>query len=190
MQVCAPVSHLSYFEILFAPSTTPATGFAPGVVTALPEQTEEKAYTAQDSLRLEIPRLGINAAVVSVPLANGIWDVSWLADQIGWLDGTAFPTLGGNSVLTAHVYDSNGLPGPFVNLDQMRVGDRIIVHAFDEAFVYEVRLIQQVKPDAIKSILKHEQTPWITLVTCRGYDEATDSYRYRVVVRAVQVEIR
>jgi hypothetical protein len=34
-------------------------------------------------------------------------------------------------------------------------------------------------------MLKHQEQPWITLVTCRGYDESTNSYAYRVLVRAV-----
>jgi len=39
-------------------------------------------------------------------------------------------------------------------------------------------------------MLKHEELPWVTLVTCRGYDEASNSYRYRVLVRAVLVEVK
>jgi len=29
----------------------------------------------------------------------------------------------------------------------------------------------------------------VTLITCTGYDDATNTYQYRVVVRAVQVSI-
>jgi sortase (surface protein transpeptidase) len=38
--------------------------------------------------------------------------------------------------------------------------------------------------------LKHEELPWVTLVTCRGYDEATGTYKYRVLVRAELVEVK
>jgi hypothetical protein len=33
-------------------------------------------------------------------------------------------------------------------------------------------------------------TSHMSLVTCRGYDEASNSYRYRVLVRAVLVEVK
>ena len=39
------------------------------------------------------------------------------------------------------------------------------------------------------AMMKHQELPWITLVTCRGYDEASNSYKYRVLVRAVLVEV-
>ena len=38
------------------------------------------------------------------------------------LAGTAFPSWNGNSVLAGHVYDANGLPGVFSNLDQLEMG--------------------------------------------------------------------
>jgi len=37
------------------------------------------------------------------------------------------------------------------------------------------------------SILKHEEKPWLTLVTCKDYDEKTNTYRKRVIVRAVLI---
>jgi hypothetical protein len=39
-------------------------------------------------------------------------------------------------------------------------------------------------------MMKHEELPWVTLVTCRGYDVTSNSYLYRVLVRAVLVEVR
>jgi sortase (surface protein transpeptidase) len=39
------------------------------------------------------------------------------------------------------------------------------------------------------SIFRHEERPWLTLLTCGGYDEASGEYRYRIVVRAVLLSI-
>jgi sortase (surface protein transpeptidase) len=39
-------------------------------------------------------------------------------------------------------------------------------------------------------MMKHEDKSWVTLVTCQGYDEATDAYKYRILVRAVLVEVK
>ena len=168
-------------------SSLPATGFAPKVVTELPAQPRELTYAATDIL-LEIPSLGIKLPVVGVPKKNGAWDVTWLANQAGWLEGSAFPSWNGNSVLTSHVYLSNGLPGPFVNLNKLKYGDRIIVHAYGEKHIFEVRTNQVVEPNDT-TVWKHEEKPWLTLVTCKEYDEKTQTYKKRVAVRAVLVKV-
>jgi LPXTG-site transpeptidase (sortase) family protein len=127
---------------------------------------------------------------VGVPQTADGWDVSWLGDQAGWLNGTAFPTNAGNSVLSAHVYDAYGRPGPFVHLGALQWGDQLIVHAFGQMYIYAVRESTLVAPGAVSSAIRHEEYPWLTLITCRDYDEASNSYRTRVVVRAVQVAIK
>jgi LPXTG-site transpeptidase (sortase) family protein len=45
-----------------------------------------------------------------------------------------------------------------------------------------------VEPTDI-SALKHEEKPWLTLITCKEYDETTDTYRKRVVVRAALIDV-
>jgi LPXTG-site transpeptidase (sortase) family protein len=170
------------------PTILPGTGFAQDRVTVIPSQTTY--YADLGDLWLEIPRLGLQLPIIGVPQTNGEWDVSWLGNKVGWLNGTAFPTRAGNSVMTGHVYDAYGQSGPFVHINWLWYGDKIIIHAWGVQYVYDVRQLTQVAPEAISSVIKHEQLPWVTLVTCRGYDEATNSYKYRVVVRAVLVEVK
>jgi LPXTG-site transpeptidase (sortase) family protein len=167
----------------------PSTGFAPGRVTALPVQPSYLRYSHLNDLMLEIPKLGMTIPIVGIPRSGNSWDLTWLANQAGWLNGTAFPTWSGNSVLTAHVYLASGLPGPFVNLNALAWGDQIIVHLDGQKYIYQVREVRLVRPYDL-SILRHEDLPWLTLVTCRGYDAASDSYPWRVAVRAVQVKIQ
>ena len=164
----------------------PETGFAPNEFTELSNIPREKYL--QTSLTLEIPSLRINIPVVGVPLRNGEWNVSWLGRQAGWLEGSAFPSWNGNSVLTSHVYLPSGLPGPFVNLNTLRYGDQVIVHAFGQKYTFEVRTNVIVEPNDT-SALKHEDKPWLTLVTCKEYDEKTNTYRKRVIIRAVLVNV-
>jgi LPXTG-site transpeptidase (sortase) family protein len=168
----------------------PATGFAPGVVTLLPEPTVSDVYTQFDDLRLEIPLLGIDLPVVGIPqTGNGSWDLTWLNGSAGWLQGSAFPTWNGNSVITAHVFDANGQAGPFVGLNQLKWGDTIILHFQGQPYVYSVReVLDWVRPDDLAP-LRHEELPWLTLITCKGYDPASGKYDWRYVVRAVQIEI-
>jgi LPXTG-site transpeptidase (sortase) family protein len=184
----ADATWINPYPSTILPSELPGTGFAPRRVTVIPPQTT--AYADLGDLWLEIPRLGVKMPIVGVPQANGVWDVSWLGNQVGWLYGTAYPTWKGNSVMTGHVYDAFGQPGPFVHLNWLWYGDKIIVHAGGGQYTYEVRQVTQVAPNAVSSAIKHEELPWVTLVTCRGYDEASNSYTYRVVVRAVLVEVK
>jgi LPXTG-site transpeptidase (sortase) family protein len=165
----------------------PNTGFAPGIVTDL-SRTPREEYLSTDDVTLEIPSLGIKIPVVGVPLRDGNWNVSWLANQAGWLEGTAFPSWNGNSVLTSHVYLSNGLPGPFVNLNRLKFGNKIIVHAYGQQYTFEVQTNAVLEPNDT-SAFKHEEKPWLTLITCKEYDAKNNAYRKRVVVRAVLVSV-
>jgi LPXTG-site transpeptidase (sortase) family protein len=166
----------------------PATGFAPNRVTLLPPQAV--SYTALGDLWLEIPKLGVRMNILGVPQANGAWDVSWLGSNAGWLNGSAFPTWAGNSVLTGHVWNADNTAGPFRYLNTLWWGDQVIIHAGGAQYVYEVRSVQQVSPSNTAAMMKHETLPWVTLVTCRGYDAASNTYQYRVLVRAVLVEVK
>ena len=171
-------------------AAVPSTGFAPQQVTVLSAQPAAKSYTELGDLWLEIPRLGVQMSIVGVPLTNGTWDVSWLGKNAGWLNGSAYPTWSGNSVLTGHVYDAFGNPGPFVHLNQLWWGDQVIVHAGGAKYIYSVREVLQIQPNDQAAMMKHQTQPWITLVTCRGYDQTSNSYKYRVLVRAVLVDVK
>ena len=167
----------------------PETGFAPNVITSLPEKSKDNEYLGLGDVWLEIPSLGVKTSIVGVPVVEEEWDVTWLHDQAGWLSGTAFPSYEGNSVVTAHVYLPSGLPGPFVDLEMMDWDDSIIVHAFGYKYIYQVRSNQIIDPDN-SSATRHEEYPWLTLLTCKGYNESRDAYNFRIMVKAVLVEVR
>ncbi len=170
------------------PSLLPATGFAPGMVTILPEQPADKSYAATD-IWMEIPSMGIKMPIVGVPLVDGDWDLSWLSQEAGWLNGTAFPGWEGNSALTGHVTLPSGKPGPFASLGKLTWGDMIIIHAYGVSYTYEVRENRTIKPYST-SVLKHEEDAWLTLITCKTYIESTNTYADRTAVRAVLVKIQ
>jgi len=167
----------------------PDTGFAPDIITAIPSQSVDKDYAGLGDVWLDIPALGIKTSIVGVPIVEDEWDVTWLHNQAGWLEGSAFPSYQGNSVVTAHVYLPSGLPGPFVNLQKLNWDDQIIVHAFGQQYIYMVRSNQIIEPDN-SSATRHEEYPWLTLLTCKGYNEFSDEYNFRVMVRAVLIEVR
>lgn len=179
------------FSILVgnAIKTNPATGFAPNLVTLLPEQPSDKAYTDLGKLWIEIPGLKMKAAITGVPLAEQGWDVTWLNQQVGWLEGTAYPTWNGNTSLTAHAYTADGIAGPFASLKDMQYGQTIIIHLADKKYTYAVRDNLTIRPSDTYWLTKHDEKDWITLITCQQYDEKLKEYRYRQVVRAVLINV-
>jgi LPXTG-site transpeptidase (sortase) family protein len=169
----------------------PATGFAPNRVTILAEQPKELAYTSLGDLWIEIPALGVKSSIVGVPQTKEAeWNVTWLANNVGWLNGTAFPTWEGNSVLTAHVTNADGLGGPFANLTKLKFGDQIIVHAFGQKYIFELRNSRMVKPFSTSFAFEDlEDESYLTLITCQVYLPKSDTYLYRRVIRAVLVSV-
>jgi len=171
------------------PVELPETGFAPGMQTRLPAQPADLAYQQYDQMTLEIPAIQTSLAVVGVPKSGSGWDVRWLEEQAGYLQGTAFPTWQGNTGLAAHATLPDGSPGPFAHLGELKWGDKVVLHAWGQNYIYEVRQNNLVPPSQLTA-LKHEDLDWITLITCQGYDEAAGAYRWRRVVRAVLVAIQ
>ena len=109
-------------------------------------------------------------------------------NQAGWLEGTAYPSWSGNTVITGHAYLSNGLPGPFVDLGTLAWGDEIILYANGLKYTYLVRTRELVAADNL-SILEHKDQDWLTLFTCKEYSEVFDEYLWRQVVQAVMVDV-
>ncbi len=64
----------------------------------------------------------------------------------------------------------------------------MIVHAFGQKYTFVVQTSMSVVPTD-RSVMKHEENPWLTLVTCRDYDEKTDTYLTRTVVRAALIGV-
>jgi len=192
-------SDYTFNFVVGAPTTTtttsasllPATGFAPNRLTSLQPQPANLAYTSMGDIWLEIPSLNVKTDIVGVPKANGSWSVDWLGKDTGWLNGTAFPTWEGNSVITGHVYNASGLPGPFANLKNLKYGDQIIVHLYGQKYIFEVTKTTLVTPSVTSFAYRHlEDASYLTLITCQGYDEKSDTYLYRQVVRAVLVNVQ
>jgi LPXTG-site transpeptidase (sortase) family protein len=166
----------------------PETGFAPGRHTDLPSRIASNKYLAVPGYWLEIPSQGEMNRIVYVPLSEQGWDLAWLGGDVGYLEGTAFPTWLGVTALTAHVYLADGTPGPFLNLRELMWGDSVVLHANGYRYEYSVRENLLVRDKDI-STLRHEDYDWVVLITCEGYNEALDRYDWRRVVRAVLISV-
>ncbi|OGO27174.1 MAG: hypothetical protein A2Z16_06875 [Chloroflexi bacterium RBG_16_54_18] len=166
----------------------PNTGFAPGQQTTLPSQPSYLAYENYGEMWLEIPSLQEKMTIQGVPKGDNGWDVRWLSEGAGYLEGTAFPTWSGNTGLAGHTVLPDGTPGPFARLHTLQWGDQVSIHAWGKRYIYEVRENSLVQPNTL-NVLRHEELDWITLITCQGYDEKSGKYRWRRVVRAVLVAV-
>ena len=167
----------------------PSTGFRPGSVTTLPAQLADEIYM-DTAMMLEIPKLGVNTLIISVPQTLGGWNVTWLGSEAGYLVGTAFPTWDGNTVITGHVWDSFNRPSVFSGLKELNYGDRVLIRAWDMLYTYEVRATQLVAPDDLDVVFKTEELDWLTLLTCEHFDAAADEYLSRRMVRAVLIDVQ
>jgi LPXTG-site transpeptidase (sortase) family protein len=105
------------------------------------------------------------------------------------LNGTAYPTWKGNSVLTAHVVNADGKPGVFAGLKSLGVGEYIYLYGGGYRYTYQVVLNAVVQPDDA-SVMKHEEKSYLTLITCDTYDAQTGQYLHRVAIGAKLVDVR
>ena len=180
------VSEEATTETTEAAEELPATGFPRGVVTQLASQPADLTYSATE-LTLEIPSLGIETAIVGVPLDDGAWDISWLGKNAGYLAGSAFPTWSGNTVLTGHVWDAFNQPGVFNDLKKLKYGDQILIHFGEQTYTYEVREKSLVFPGNVDAVMEHKDLDWVTLLTCEFYNPLSGNYIFRRAVQAVLV---
>jgi LPXTG-site transpeptidase (sortase) family protein len=169
-------------------SSLPDTGFAPNNKTQIPHQPREKKYTDLGQLWLEIPGLGLQMPIMGVPNLHGTWDVTWLGRMAGYLEGTAFPTLPGNTVLTAHVWDAWNRPGPFTGLKTLTYGSTFAIHIDGMVYTYQVRENRRVLPND-HSPLQHAEEDVVTLLTCEGFNNINGGYRFRRMVKGVLVAV-
>jgi LPXTG-site transpeptidase (sortase) family protein len=165
----------------------PVTGFAPDVLTPL-NGIMHPRYDAT-ALQIEIPVIGVDTSIVGVQIRDGGWNIAWLQDQVGWLNGTAFPTRNGNSVLTAHVVNADGKPGIFSKLRYLGIGEYVYIYDSGYRYTYQVVSNQVASPDDIR-VLSHLDKPYLTLITCDRYDVSSNTYLQRIAVRAKLVEVR
>ncbi len=85
-------------------------------------------------LRLEIPAIGVNAAVLGVGLtANDVMDAPQGAagnpvwQKVFWYRGGGIPGQSGTATIAGHVDDVLGRPAVFARLKDLRPGDAVLV---------------------------------------------------------------
>ena len=169
IEQAAPTTTLLASTTTRAPSTTTSTSVPPATTTTMAPTTTMAATTTSVVLpvpaappaprakepivtlgSLEIPKLGVTR-----PLLEGV-SLTVLDNGPGHWPGTAMPGQVGNVVIGGHRTSHDR---PFRNVDQLVVGDEVILSTNDGRFVYLVTSTEIVYPDAIRVI---DQTPAYT----------------------------
>jgi len=176
------------FTIYKLPEELPLTGFNQGQVTVLPKQEKASSYSSAGMV-LSLPKLGVSAQIVGVQLENDGWNTTWLGNDAGYLEGSAFPTWEGNTVITGHIWTSTNKPGIFLNLNTLQYGDEVKIYSWGQVYTYQVRSNYLISNTNVASVMRSMTSDWLTLLTCDGYDPETGTYSYRRVVRAVLISV-
>ncbi|HEU5230556.1 MAG TPA: class F sortase [Ktedonobacteraceae bacterium] len=138
--------------------------------------------TELQPVRLQIPRLGIDAGIINVgttasgqmdaPVSQAINSPYWT--NAFWYDQGAAPGQAGNAVIAGHVDRVGGDPAIFWSLDTLKPGDTILVTAANKktltftvartaSYPVNVSNIQ-----ALKEIFGPTTEHHLNLITCSG----------------------
>ncbi|UOY93332.1 class F sortase [Ectobacillus sp. JY-23] len=139
-----------------------------------------------EPVRIEIPKLRINAPVAPVGLlGDGSMGVPEDTNEVGWYEPGAKPGEFGNAVFAGHV-DSYLGPAVFFYLKKLEVGDEVIIRGKNgETFIYVVTSKASYPYDQapVEDIFGYTAAKRLNLITCAGrYDRKTKNHEERLVV--------
>jgi LPXTG-site transpeptidase (sortase) family protein len=127
-----------------------------------------------------VPSIGVDSKVVPLGVTIGkagaaVWETAPFA--VGFHLGSANPGEPGNVVLSGHI-SSPREGNVFNKLPNLKVGEGVIIVNAQQHYLYVVRDIQTVKPNAVE-VLNPTANAIATLITC----VPDGVYTHRLVVR-------
>ncbi len=133
--------------------------------------------------RIVIPALFLDTEVKYVPYDGFTWLITGLRQEIAWMGNTSWPGLGGNTGLAGHVTVAGIGDGPFRHLDELPIGELVLLYTEKNLYTYQVRE-SRVTDDGDMSVTLPTENPQISMITCIDWDEETHTYVNRLVVIA------
>jgi LPXTG-site transpeptidase (sortase) family protein len=133
-----------------------------------------RAMARSVPVRLRIPAIGVDTAVMSLGLAaDGTVGVPPIAahSPAGWYDGSPTPGQTGPSVILGHVTVGGYGDGVFLHLDRLRRGDRVLVARQDgKVATFAVDSVRTVAKSHFPSSAVYGNVghPALRLITCGG----------------------
>ena len=166
------------------PFLTPASTIAPGEIGPINAPTNQEVFAL-----LYIPRIGND--VWALPIFEGVQSKQ-LNSGIGHYPQSQIPGAEGNFSLFGH-RNSNGQP--FINIQNLKIGDEVIVETKDFWFVYTLKHDKIVRPSAtwvtgtsrLAELDLAADDPYkvITLVTCEPRHSTAKRWVWWGVLKAV-----
>lgn len=158
----------------------------PGALTAITGATTSAPFVPT---KLIVPSLSIDASVEQV----GVKDNGQMANPsgfttVGWYKHGAKAGEEGNAVIAGHVNNGLGLSGVFARLNEVAIGQEIIVRGeggkeLRYTIVQKSQFMTQGAP--LDDIFRIVGPSGLVLITCEGdWDPSSRSYDRRLVVTA------
>ncbi len=89
-------------------------------------------------------------------------------------------------VLAGHITLTRGM-GPFIHLEDLEIGDQVIVYSWEEAYSYSVISKESMAPTDVY-VTHPTSDATLTLLTCINWDPEGRRYLERLVVVAKLLE--
>lgn len=160
----------------------PHTGFSARSMTTLPARPRGLIY-GSTGLTLQIPVLDVREAILSVPVTDNSYPVEWLDSAIGILEGSSLPGEG-ITVLTGHNHLNTSEIGPFLFLNRLEAGDRLIISDSDnEMRMFRVYGNYKIASDGFASVASDLKEDALVLITCED-ESLSGGYLNRRVIFA------
>ncbi len=164
-----------------APSTTTTTAPPTTTTIRLPQPTPPPANPYANVPVNQIGTILIPNINLASPVFEGVW-LTVVDHGPGHWPGSAEPGQIGNSVFAGHRVTHTH---PFLNLDQLAIGDHVIFAMSNGVFTYSITSITIVLPTDI-GITDPTRTPTITLFACNPKHSAAQ----RIVVKGKLISSR
>ena len=158
--------------------------------SATPASAPQNVLPASDPVSVSVPSAGIESELLSLGLkADGSLEVppDGPGAPASWYNGSPTPGELGPAVLLGHVNATDGGPGVFANLRQLKAGDLIRIARKDgTTSVFTFDHADHYSKDAFptQTVYGNTEGPELRLITCDGYDPATGLFDDNYVVFA------
>lgn len=176
-------NRIDFFRI-FEETQLPATGFSSLFANTLSEQPMALNYEPVH-LRLQIPVIDLTTELVTVPLMNDTWQVEWLGNRAGVLEGSSMPGEG-YSFIAAHNTLNSEEYGPFALLSTMEPNDLITVNSEDGTMkLFRVYANELINANDVQKLEKtaEQEAGSLVLITCEN-ESVNGGYLDRRVIFA------
>ncbi|MCM3038371.1 class D sortase [Paenibacillus motobuensis] len=119
----------------------------------------------------------ISSIDVKLPILEGATKENMRASAVHLSDTATLGSLG-NAAIAAHRARTTGRL--FNRLDEVQLGDKVIIHTGDKVYTYEVNNILVVEPTDVSVLSSDGKESLLTLITCTPLNVST----HRLIIQA------